>query len=137
MSPRLRVPTAQPRPIPRSLWRGFRQLCPACGIGASMEGYLGVRGACAHCGEKLGHIKADDGPAYFTVLVAGHVTVPLVLAAEQAWHPHMAVLMVAALSGLGLLIWRLLPRMKGAVLALMWALGLKGDEVQGDVEGHG
>ena len=141
MPPRTRIPLVgqgKPhRPIPLALWRGFRQRCPNCGIGASMFGYLGIRETCAQCGEPLGHIKADDGPAYFTVLIAGHVVVPAVLAAEQAWHPDMEVMMPVALAGLGLLIWRLLPRVKGAVLGLMWALGLKGDEVQGDVDRHG
>ena len=141
MSPRSRIPLVGPakphRPIPLALWRGFRQRCPNCGVGSSMEGYLGVRASCPHCGESLGHIKADDGPAYFTVLIAGHVMVSSVLVAEQAWHPDMVVMMVVALAGLGLLIWRLLPRVKGAVLGLMWALGLKGDEVQGDVDRHG
>jgi len=151
MSLRLRVPVCKPapppanlpadsghrRPIARSIWRGLRQLCPRCGVGPSMEGYLGVRAACPFCGERLGHIKADDGPAYFTMLIAGHIVVPLVLAAEQAWHPPLEIQMAVAVSGLGLLIWRLLPRVKGAVLGLMWAHGLKGDEVQGDVERHG
>ena len=151
MSQRLRVPACKPvpppanlpadqehrRPIALSIWRGVRQLCPRCGVGQSMVGYLGIRSACSYCGERLGHIKADDGPAYFTMLIAGHVVVPLTLAAEQAWHPPLEVQMVVAVSGLGLLIWRLLPRVKGAVLGLMWAHGLKGDEVQGDVERHG
>ncbi len=102
-----------------------------------MEGYLRIRAACPHCGERLGHIKADDGPAYFTMLIAAHVVVPLTLMAEQAWHPPLEVQMAVAVSGLCLLIWRLLPRVKGAVLGLMWAHGLRGDEVQGDVERHG
>nr|WP_068432846.1 DUF983 domain-containing protein [Magnetospirillum sp. XM-1]CUW39028.1 conserved protein of unknown function\ len=151
MPKRLRVPVCKPapppphlaadggrrRPILQSIWRGARQLCPRCGVGGSMEGYLGVRAVCPHCGERLGHIKADDGPAYFTMLIAGHIMVPLVLAAEQAWHPPLELQMAVAVSGLGLLIWRLLPRVKGAVVGLMWAHGLKGDEVQGDVERHG
>ncbi|KIL99860.1 Transcription initiation factor TFIIIB Brf1 subunit/Transcription initiation factor TFIIB [Paramagnetospirillum magnetotacticum MS-1] len=151
MPDRLRVPVCKPapppanipaddghrRPIALSIWRGLRRRCPRCGVGECLEGYLAIPVACAFCGERLGHIKADDGPAYFTVLIAGHVTVPLILAAEQAWHPPLEVQMVVALGGLGLLIWRLLPRMKGAVLGLMWAHGLKGDEVQGDVERHG
>lgn len=151
MPHRLRVPVCKPAPPPanlpldaghrrsiaQSLWRGVRQLCPRCGVGGSMEGYLGIRAVCPHCGERLGHIKADDGPAYFTMLIAGHIVVPLVLAAEQAWHPPLELQMAVAVSGLGLLIWRLLPRVKGAVLGLMWAHGLKGDEVQGDVERHG
>ncbi len=125
------------RPVARSLLRGLRQRCPKCGIGAAMEGYLRVREHCPHCAEPLGLIHADDGPAYFTMLVSGHVVVPLVLIVEQQWHPPLVPMMVAAVAAMGLLIWRLLPRMKGAVLGLMWALRLNGDEVQGDIERHG
>jgi uncharacterized protein (DUF983 family) len=151
MSLRLRVPVctpaSPPHPLPAdperkrsirsAIWRGFRRLCPACGEADILEGYLGVKPACPHCGERLGHIKADDGPAYFTVLISGHVVVPLVLVVEQTWHPALEVQLVGSLAGLGLLIWRLLPRMKGAVLGLMWAHGLRGDEVQGDIDRHG
>jgi uncharacterized protein (DUF983 family) len=148
---RLRVPVCKPAPPPHhlpadhgrdrpvllSMWRGLRRRCPRCGVGPCLQGYLGIAGVCSHCGERLGHIRADDGPAYFTVLIAGHVVVPLALAAEQVWHPPLEAQMAAGLAGLGLLIWRLLPRVKGAVLGLMWAHGLRGDEVQGDPDRHG
>lgn len=138
MSRRLHVPVCRPRPILRSILRGAQGRCPSCGgAKAVLEGYLRIRSACPHCGERLGRIKADDGPAYFTVLVAGHVVVSLALAAEQAWHPPLELQLAACVTLLGLLIWRLLPRMKGAVLGLMWAHGLKGDEVQGDQDHHG
>jgi len=139
MANRLRIPLIPPaatpvsRSVASSLWRGFRGRCPQCGIGRVLQGYLKVRAVCPHCGERLGHIKADDGPAYFTVLIAGHVMVPLVLVAEQTWHPPIETTLAVSLVGLGLLIWRLLPRVKGAVLGLMWALGLSGDEVQEDL----
>ncbi len=97
-----------------------------------MEGYLRIRPACPHCGEALGHIRADDGPAYFTMLISGHVVVPLTLVAEQLWHPPLEVSLGLAVAGMAGLIWWLLPRVKGAVLGLMWALGLRGDELQGD-----
>ncbi|RAU22077.1 hypothetical protein CU669_10355 [Paramagnetospirillum kuznetsovii] len=138
MPHRLRVPICRPAPVPakrsiaRSIWRGLRRRCPKCGIGAALDGYLGIREACDHCGEPLGHIRADDGPAYFTLLIAGHVVVPLVLLAEQLWHPPMEAMLAVAVTGMAALIWRLLPRIKGGVLGLMWALGLSGDEVQDD-----
>lgn len=143
MPQHLHIPLTQPadgpakRSIPRALLRGLLRRCPKCGIGSSMEGYLRVRACCPHCAEPLGHIRADDGPAYFTLLISGHVVVPLVLIAEQQWHPPLVPMMAMAVAGLCLVIWRLLPRVKGAVLGLMWALRLKGDEVQGDLERHG
>ncbi|OAN42987.1 hypothetical protein A6A04_09805 [Paramagnetospirillum marisnigri] len=149
MQHRLRVPVCSPAPMPTeppglrwrrmatAVLRGLRRRCPRCGVGDSMEGYLRIRQVCSHCGQSLGHIRADDGPAYFTMLIAGHVVVPLALLAEQLWHPPLVPMMAVGGVGMAVLIWRLLPRVKGGVLAWMWVLGLDGAEVQGDPEHHG
>ena len=44
-----------------------------------MEGYLSVGQRCQACGQELFHHRADDGPAYLTVLIVGHVMAPLLL----------------------------------------------------------
>ena len=44
---------------------------PACGEGPLMAGYLTVRDACPACGTELHHHRADDGPAWATILIAG------------------------------------------------------------------
>lgn len=97
-----------------------------------LAGYLTIAQCCARCREPLGHIRADDGPAYFTILIAAHVAVPASLWAEQAWSPPLLPHLAVILALTGLLIWRLLPATKGAMVGLMWALGLRGDEVQGE-----
>ncbi|MGE5505806.1 MAG: DUF983 domain-containing protein [Actinomycetota bacterium] len=145
MSHRLRVPVSAHHPyagrfrdvVRVAMLRGLRRRCPNCGDCRSLVGYLTVVPACDCCGEPLGHIRADDGPAYFTVLLVGHIVVPLSLLAEQTWHPPLIPHMIAAAALAGLLIWQLLPRIKGAMLGLMWALKLRGDEIQGDVDRHG
>lgn len=115
-----------------AIWRGFRRRCPRCGEGRVLSGYLRVAKECTYCHEPLGHIRADDGPAYFTILIAAHVIVPATLWAEQAWSPPLVPHLLASLTLAGLLIWQLLPSVKGAMIGLMWALGLRGDEVQGE-----
>jgi uncharacterized protein (DUF983 family) len=127
------VPSAAcvPRSVTTSVLRGLRRRCPNCGVGASFMGYLKLREACPHCGEALGHIRADDFPPYLTILIVGHIVVPLLLLTEQILSPPMAVQMLlwpgltVALTLAGL------PRVKGAVVGLMWALRLRGDERQG------
>jgi uncharacterized protein (DUF983 family) len=114
----------------RALWRGLRNRCPGCGAGPWRSGYLTPVPACRACGTVLGHIRADDGPAYFTVLAVGHLTVPAVLVVEQHWHPPLAPFVAGALVSACLLIWQLLPRIKGAMLGAMWAMGLTGEEKQ-------
>lgn len=114
------------------LLRGLRNRCPRCGRGSWRAGYLTVAAACPVCGEPLGHIRADDGPAYFTVLLVAHLTVPAELLAEQRWHPPLVPFLAVAITLAGLLVWQLLPRVKGAMVGLMWWLDLRGDERRGD-----
>ena len=48
------------------------------------------------CGEDLSHQRADDAPAYLTMLVVGHFIVAGILAAEELW-PDFADLLVACI----------------------------------------
>jgi len=41
--------------------------------------FLKVADHCAACSEALHHHRADDAPAYFVILIVGHVVVPLAL----------------------------------------------------------
>lgn len=129
------APKAHRRPLWRAMWRGFRRRCPRCGVGSYRRGYLTVADVCPACGEPLGHIRADDGPAYFTILIVGHIVVPATLWVEQGWAPPLLPFMAAGLAATALLIWALLPSVKGAMVGLMWALGLRGDEHHGDRRG--
>ena len=126
------VQPAEHRPKLRSIWRGVLRRCPRCGKGDVLAGYLAVTPRCCVCGECLGHIKADDGPAYFTVLIVGHIVVPVSLWVEQVWAPPVIPHLIVAVLVTCLLIWQMLPSAKGAVVGLMWALGLRGDERHGD-----
>ena len=44
-----------------------------------MDGYLTVRQTCPVCGTELYHHRADDGPAWATILITGHLMAPLML----------------------------------------------------------
>lgn len=114
------------------LLRGFRGLCPSCGRGRVLFAYLRVVPHCRSCGQSFGHIKADDGPAYFTLFAVAHLVVPWALWVERQWQPPMAPFVAAALAVTAALIAVLLPAFKGATVALMWRLHLSGDERQGD-----
>ena len=67
---------APERPIFVSLMRGLRRRCPQCGDGTLLAGYLTLVENCNICGEDFSAISADDGPAWATLLVLGHVVVP-------------------------------------------------------------
>ncbi len=93
-----------------------------------MNGYLKVRETCAACGQELHHHRADDMPAWLTIIVVGHILVPLLVAIEVNFSPpiwvHWAIW--PALTVL-LTLW-FLPRLKGSIVALQWAWRMHGFE---------
>jgi uncharacterized protein (DUF983 family) len=111
----------------QSILRGLMQRCPRCGEGHLFRAYLKPVDSCSACGEPLGHIRADDFPPYLTILVVGHIVIPLVLVSEQAGMSSAAqfALWLPVTVGLTLL---LLPRLKGAIIGLMWSMGMTGKD---------
>ena len=114
------------RSIAEAMARGSRQACPACGAGALYSSYLKVNPACPSCGEELHHHRADDAPPYFTMSIVGHVVVGGVLYLEKAFAPEPWVHALIWLPLLVLMSLWLLPRVKGALVGLQWALRMHG-----------
>ena len=114
------------RPLRPALLRGLRGCCPACGQGRLLESYLKVRAACLNCGEEMHHQRADDGPAYLTIMVVGHLMAPLLMWAFIAYRPDPMVLATIFTIGCVALSLFLLPRFKGALVALQWAKRMHG-----------
>ena len=63
--------------------RGFKKKCPACGEVPLYIKFLKTYQKCKSCGIKLSNYKSDDGPAYLTIFIVGHIIIPLVLLAEK------------------------------------------------------
>jgi uncharacterized protein (DUF983 family) len=114
------------RDVVQAMRRGAAKKCPACGEGKMYSRYLKVVDACASCGEELHHHRADDAPPYFTILIVAHFVVAGVMMVEDYFHPdywvHIAMWFPLII---GLSLW-LLPRIKGALVALQWALRMHG-----------
>jgi uncharacterized protein (DUF983 family) len=118
--------TPNHRSVGQALARGGRQTCPACGAGALYSSYLKVNPACPTCGEELHHHRADDAPPYFTMTIVGHVVVAGVLYLEKGFAPEPWVHAVIWMPLLVLMSLWLLPRVKGALVGLQWALRMHG-----------
>ncbi len=125
----LRVPLraeGDERDLRRSLRRGWRSTCPACGGGPLYDGYLHVRENCPACAEPLHHHRADDAPTWLTILVVGHVVILLMSFVWDVWNPpiwvHWTLWPPLAL----LMSLVLLPRFKGAVVGFQWARRMGG-----------
>jgi uncharacterized protein (DUF983 family) len=114
------------RPVRPALIRGWRRRCPNCGAGPMMRGFLQVRDSCPVCGEVLHHHRADDGPAYLTILIVGHLLAPILLFVYATWQPDALTLAVALSSLTVALSLYLLPRIKGALVGLQWAKRMHG-----------
>ena len=104
----------------------LRGRCPACGQGKLFRALLKVNDHCPACGEELHHHRADDAPAYFNIVIVGHIVVPLVLAVETAFAPpywvHAALWLPLTLG----LAFGLMHPIKGAIVAWQWAMRMHG-----------
>lgn len=125
-SPTDRTAPAADRPLRPALWRGWRRRCPNCGEGRLLHSYLKVRDCCDRCGQALHHHRADDGPAYLTILLVGHLMAPALHVAFTTFRPEPLVLFgIFAVGCLALSLY-LLPRLKGAIVAFQWARRMHG-----------
>lgn len=114
------------RPFWPAIRRGLACRCPKCGVGPVLKGYLTVRDHCPACGEPYFHHRADDGPAYLTILITGHIMSPMLYWVFVTWRPQPAVMAAMFTLGTVALALAMLPRLKGAIVALQWAKRMHG-----------
>ncbi len=73
-------------------------------------------------------MRTDDFAPWLTILVLGHILVPVLGTMDYYFAPKLWIILLAA-GVLGVILTLLLlPHAKGFCLGLMWALGLRGDE---------
>jgi uncharacterized protein (DUF983 family) len=99
--------------------------CPACGKAHIFNGFLRVVPECANCGAPLGLARADDAPPYFTILITGHIVVPLMFVVDRMnpepplWVMSAIFLPLTFFMALGLL-----RPIKGGTVGLMLNLNM-------------
>ena len=100
--------------------------CPNCGRGKLFASYLKQVDHCAVCREPYGHLRSDDAAPWLTILVVGHIVVPIVLAVESrsSW-PTWISMMLWPVLALALVAF-VLPRAKALFLSVIWATGAPG-----------
>ncbi|WP_375255810.1 DUF983 domain-containing protein [Yoonia sp.] len=114
------------RPTKAAVLYGLRCKCPNCGDAPLFTQYLKVTDTCPNCREELFHHRADDGPAYLTILLVGHILGFSIHFMWVQFRPDpwiMASTLSVAAIALSLY---LLPRMKGMVVAIQWARRMHG-----------
>lgn len=120
------VPGPPERPAWPAIAKGMRHRCPACGQGALYRGYLKLVPACEACGEDLSHARADDGPAYLSILVTAKVMGTAMLLVYETFQPSPYVLAGTFSAGVVAMALALLPRFKGLIVGVQWAKRMHG-----------
>lgn len=114
------------RAVGRSIKRGLLSRCPACGNGRLFRGFVKSVDACASCGERMDHHRADDFPPYIVVTIVGHLVLAGYMATDlilplTTWQ-HLAIWAPVTLASSV----ALMQPVKGAVIGLQWALKMHG-----------
>lgn len=112
-------------PLLPSVLRGLKERCPSCGKGRVFWKYLKVVDHCEACETPLGIYPADDGPAYVTILLIGHLVIAPLLIFPIIWRSPAIYSVPIALTTLTVVTLLALPRIKGGWIGLMYALGVK------------
>ena len=108
----------------KALLRGLQRKCPCCGQASAFRGYLKVVDTCPACHTPLSLYPTDDGPAYLTILLIGHLVIAPTFLLPAFWSQPLQI--IPYLVGtIGVMTLIALPFVKGAFLALLWYLGLK------------
>lgn len=122
------------RPLGQAMQRGFLCRCPNCGDGKLFRSFLRPVANCSVCDEDYTPQRADDLPAYLTVLIVGHIVVALFMMVENIgelslW-AHLAIWGVVTV----VMSLALLQPIKGATIGLQWALYMHGFDKENQEE---
>jgi uncharacterized protein (DUF983 family) len=79
---------------------------------------------CRNCHAPLGLARADDAPPYFTILVTGHVVVPLMYVVDRVNEPPLWVMSAIFLPLTLIMALGLLRPIKGGTVGLMLNLNM-------------
>jgi len=111
-----------------ALIRGALGRCPCCGRGPLLFRYLKVVSECSACGEPYGHFRADDAPPWLTILLVGHFIAPVFVLIEENFELTVTTQLAILIPLVVALTLAMLPRCKGAILAIMWMTKSEGTE---------
>ena len=121
---------AEKREVWTSMKRGFRGRCPRCGDGKLFRAFLKVDNNCSVCGLDFTPHRADDLPAYLVIVIVGHLLVPVILWIETDYSPPVWLQLSIYLPFTVIASLLLLQPVKGAVVAVQWALRMHGFDEQ-------
>src|SRR3954467_8344663 len=126
------VAAAEKRDLWGAMKRGFLCRCPRCGEGRLFRAFLKVADHCPVCGLDFTPHRADDLPAYLVIVIVGHLVVPTILWIETDYSPSVPLQLAIYLPFTLIASLLLLQPIKGAVVAVQWALRMHGFDDSAD-----
>ena len=109
---------ADEMPLKTAAARALMGRCPHCGKGKLMKSYLKQVENCSVCGESFGQIRADDAAPWATIILVGHVFLPIAFMVELGL-PVWAEAGVWA-TGFTALALAILPKAKAMFIGILW-----------------
>lgn len=100
--------------------RGLRLKCPKCGEGRILAGYLRPADACNVCHEDFSELRADDGPAWATLILVGHLISPAFMLFATPNDTLRWIGFAVVLSLMLAMVFFFQPRMKGLFMSIIW-----------------
>jgi uncharacterized protein (DUF983 family) len=114
------------RDIGKAMKRGLLGRCPHCGEGRLFRAFLKPVDHCAVCNEDYTHQRADDLPAYLSIVLVGHIVIGGFMMTDLVWTlsdwTHIAIWTPVTLA----LAFGTIQPIKGAVIGLQWAARMHG-----------
>jgi len=108
-----------------ALSRSILKRCPRCGKASIYKRYLKLKSNCNHCDEQLSIYRTDDFGPWLTIIIAGHIIVPLVLFIEQVYAPDLWLQAVTWIPLTIATVLFILPVSKSICLAILWNINDK------------
>lgn len=103
------------------LKRGLSLRCPNCGKGRLFRSFIKVEAQCPVCNADNSIYPSDDAPPYLSLVITGHIIIPLYMWIERDFSPALWLQAAIWLPLTALMAIFLLPYMKGGVIGICWA----------------
>ena len=125
---------ALPQTLRAALLRGIQGKCPRCGEAKLFAKFLKPVAICPRCHQDWSLHRADDMPPYISILITGHVLVPLIIYFGAVADISMGQALAICLTLAAVLMISLLQPAKGGTIALQWWHGMHGFVPSGKAE---
>lgn len=120
--------------IPKSfipvLKKTLHSKCPNCGQGKLYVSFLKLAQSCSKCSENFTDIRADDAPAWLTILIVGHILAPILLLILPLFNYPDWVLILSIIVPTVMLSLIILPFAKSFFVGILWYQKKKNSKIE-------